>query len=54
MRGTRLRNIVQDSSFPSFLMLVALIIVNAVLQPGFFTFQSPFIWFTMSMLSEKK
>jgi ribose transport system permease protein len=39
MRGTRLRNVVQDSSFPSFLMLVALIIVNAILQPGFFSFQ---------------
>jgi len=35
----RLKNIVQDSSFPSFLMLVALIIVNAVLQPGFFSYQ---------------
>jgi len=29
----------QDSSFPSFVMLVLLVIVNAVLQPGFFSFQ---------------
>jgi ribose transport system permease protein len=35
----RLKNIVQDSSFPSFIMLVVLIIVNAILQPGFFSFQ---------------
>ncbi len=35
----RLKGIVQDSSFPSFLMLVLLIIVNAILQPGFFSFQ---------------
>jgi ribose transport system permease protein len=35
----RLRTIVQDSSFPSFIMLVVLIIVNAILQPGFFSFQ---------------
>jgi ribose transport system permease protein len=34
-----LKNIVQDSSFPSFLMLVALVIVNAILQPGFFSLQ---------------
>jgi ribose transport system permease protein len=39
MAGRRLKGIVQDSSFPSFLMLVLLIIVNAVLQPGFFSFQ---------------
>ncbi|MGA2479961.1 MAG: ABC transporter permease [Spirochaetia bacterium] len=35
----RLKNIVQDSSFPSFIMLVVLIMVNAILQPGFFSFQ---------------
>ena len=40
MRGSRLKGIVQDSSFPSFLMLVALVIVNAILQPGFFSFQT--------------
>jgi ribose transport system permease protein len=34
-----LRGILQNSSFPSFLMLVLLIIVNAILQPGFFSFQ---------------
>jgi ribose transport system permease protein len=34
-----LRGIMQDSSFPSFVMLVLLIIVNAILQPGFFSFQ---------------
>ena len=34
-----LRGIMQDSSFPSFLMLVLLVIVNAILQPGFFSFQ---------------
>jgi ribose transport system permease protein len=39
MRGRRLKNIVQDSSFPSFLMLAALVIVNAILQPGFFSLQ---------------
>ena len=39
MAGRRLKGIVQDSSFPSFLMLVILIIVNAILQPGFFSFQ---------------
>jgi ribose transport system permease protein len=40
MNGTRrLTTIVRDPAFPSFLMLVLLIIVNAVLQPGFFSFQ---------------
>jgi ribose transport system permease protein len=34
-----LRGIMQDSSFPSFVMLVLLVVVNAVLQPGFFSFQ---------------
>ncbi len=34
-----LRGIMQDSSFPSFLMLVLLVVVNAILQPGFFSFQ---------------
>ncbi|HTO21962.1 MAG TPA: hypothetical protein VMQ10_05730, partial [Spirochaetia bacterium] len=34
-----LRGLMQDSSFPSFLMLVLLVIVNAILQPGFFSFQ---------------
>jgi ribose transport system permease protein len=33
------RGILQNSSFPSFLMLVLLIIVNAILQPGFFSRQ---------------
>ncbi|HVO39909.1 MAG TPA: ABC transporter permease [Spirochaetia bacterium] len=33
------RGLLQDSSFPSFLMLVLLVIVNAILQPGFFSFQ---------------
>ena len=35
----RLKNVVQDSSFPSLLMLVLLVIVNAILQPGFFSLQ---------------
>jgi len=35
----RMKNIFQDSSFPSFLMLVLLIVVNAILQPGFFSYQ---------------
>ena len=35
----QLKSLVQNSSFPSFLMLVVLIIVNAILQPGFFSFQ---------------
>jgi ribose transport system permease protein len=39
-QASRARAIVQNSSFPSFLMLVVLIAVNAVLQPGFFTFQT--------------
>jgi ribose transport system permease protein len=39
MASRRLKNIVQDSSFPSFIMLVVLIIVNAILQPGFFSYQ---------------
>ena len=39
MASRRLKNIVQDSSFPSFIMLVVLIIVNAILQPGFFSLQ---------------
>jgi ribose transport system permease protein len=34
-----LREIAQDSSFPSFLMLVLLVVVNAIIQPGFFSFQ---------------
>ena len=34
-----LRGVLRNSSFPSFLMLVLLIIVNAILQPGFFSFQ---------------
>jgi len=29
----QLKSLVQNSSFPSFLMLVVLIIVNAILQP---------------------
>ncbi len=33
------REIVQDSSFPSFLMLLLLVVVNAIIQPGFFSFQ---------------
>jgi ribose transport system permease protein len=40
IRGRRfLRSLPQDSSFPSFLMLVLLIIVNAILQPTFFSYQ---------------
>jgi ribose transport system permease protein len=39
MKAGRIRSIVQDSTFPSFLMLVLLIIVNAILQPGFFSYQ---------------
>ncbi len=39
MKTARLRNLLQDSSFPSFVMLVLLIIVNAILQPGFFSYQ---------------
>jgi len=35
----RLSTVLQDPAFPSFLMLVLLIIVNAILQPGFFSFQ---------------
>jgi len=34
-----LRELLQDSSFPSFLMLVLLVIVNAILQPNFFSYQ---------------
>jgi ribose transport system permease protein len=34
-----LHGILQDSSFPSFLMLVLLVVVNAILQPGLFSFQ---------------
>ncbi|MBV8329721.1 MAG: hypothetical protein JOZ61_04555, partial [Verrucomicrobia bacterium] len=34
-----LQGILQDSSFPSFLMLVLLVVVNAIIQPGFFSFQ---------------
>ncbi len=34
-----MKKLVRDSSFPSFLMLVLLVIVNAILQPGFFSFQ---------------
>lgn len=37
--GRALRTILQDSSFPSFAMLVLLIAVNAVLQPNFFSYQ---------------
>jgi ribose transport system permease protein len=33
------RGLLQNSSFPSFLMLVLLIILNAIIQPGFFSFQ---------------
>jgi ribose transport system permease protein len=36
----RLKNVLQDSSFPSVIMLVLLIIVNAILQPGFFSYQT--------------
>jgi ribose transport system permease protein len=39
MKAGRLRLILQNSSFPSFLMLVLLIVVNAILQPGFFSYQ---------------
>jgi ribose transport system permease protein len=40
MKGNRfLKNILQDSSFPSFLMLVLLVVVNAILQPNFFSYQ---------------
>jgi ribose transport system permease protein len=39
MKASRIRNILQDSTFPSFLMLVLLIIVNAILQPEFFSYQ---------------
>jgi len=40
MNGSRrLSNALRDPAFPSLLMLVLLIIVNAVLQPGFFSFQ---------------
>jgi len=34
-----LRELLQNSSFPSFLMLVLLVAVNAVLQPNFFSYQ---------------
>ena len=34
-----LKGILQDSAFPSFAMLVLLIIVNAILQPNFFSYQ---------------
>jgi ribose transport system permease protein len=34
-----LHGILQDSSFPSFLMLVLLVVVNAIIQPDFFSFQ---------------
>ncbi|MGA2763563.1 MAG: ABC transporter permease [Spirochaetia bacterium] len=34
-----LHGILQDSSFPSFLMLVLLVVLNAIIQPGFFSFQ---------------
>jgi ribose transport system permease protein len=53
MASRRLKNIVQDSSFPSFLMLVLLVIVNAVLQPGFFSlevFRMNFMTFTPLIL----
>lgn len=33
------RGLLQNSSFPAFLMLVFLIIVNAIIQPGFFSIQ---------------
>jgi len=40
MKASRsLRAVAQDSSFPSFIMLVLLVIVNSILQPGFFSFQ---------------
>lgn len=39
IRKQLLRSLPQDSSFPSFLMLVLLIIVNAILQPTFFSYQ---------------
>jgi ribose transport system permease protein len=43
----------QDSSFPSFIMLVVLVIVNAILQPGFFSlqvFRMDFMTFTPLIL----
>jgi ribose transport system permease protein len=34
-----LRGVLQDPSFPSVMMLLLLVVVNAILQPGFFSFQ---------------
>ncbi|TFG63925.1 MAG: ABC transporter permease [Spirochaetales bacterium] len=34
-----IRGLLQNSSFPSFLMLVLLVAVNAILQPNFFSYQ---------------
>ena len=40
VKGSRLvRSITQNPTFPSFFMLVLLIVVNAVLQPDFFSYQ---------------
>lgn len=40
MTGSRrVRSILLDSTFPSFLMLLLLIVVNAILQPDFFSYQ---------------
>jgi ribose transport system permease protein len=40
MRDRRFaRELLQNSSFPSFLMLVLLVAVNAILQPNFFSYQ---------------
>jgi ribose transport system permease protein len=40
MKERRLsRELLQNSSFPSFLMLVLLVAVNAILQPNFFSYQ---------------
>jgi ribose transport system permease protein len=39
-RPRRIATIVQDPALPSVIMLVVLVIVNAALQPGFFSFQT--------------
>jgi ribose transport system permease protein len=39
MKRARIRGLLQDTAFPSFVMLVLLVIVNAILQPGFFSYQ---------------
>jgi ribose transport system permease protein len=39
MTRRNLHGILQDPSFPSFLMLVLLVVVNAIIQPEFFSFQ---------------